>query len=79
MGIANQAETTINKFGGDIIIGYQTFAFDRLVVDIYAGLGGRYSEYKFKGQTKLKFNDFLYDYGFTGNILLVGVRLGLGF
>lgn len=73
------SETRINKFGGDIVIGYQTKAFERLIIDVYAGLGGRYADRTFTGATKKKFNEFLYDYGYTGNVLLGGIRIGFSF
>lgn len=73
------AETKINKFGGDIIIGYQTLAFDKLIVDIYAGLGSRYADRRYMGKTQRKFNKYIYDYGYTGNLLIAGIRIGFGF
>jgi hypothetical protein len=74
-----EEETEINKFGGDIVIGYQTMFMDKLVVDFYAGLGGRYADLRYRGDTHKKFNDFIYDYGFTGNVIIMGVRIGFGF
>lgn len=71
--------TEINKFGGDIIIGYQIMYDDKLAIDLYAGLGGRYADISFKGDTHRKFNDHIYDYGFTGNVIIIGIRLGFGF
>lgn len=73
------SETQINKFGGDIIIGYQTKAFERLIVDVYAGLGARYADRNYTGATQKKFNKFMYDYGFTGNVLMGGIRIGFSF
>lgn len=73
------AETDINKFGGDLIIGYQTKAFERLIFDVYAGLGVRYSDRNFRGNTQREFNKFMYDYGYTGNVLVLGIRIGFGF
>jgi hypothetical protein len=72
-------ETTIDKYGADIIIGYQTRAFDKLIFDVYAGLGGRYSDRSFKGESHRKFNETLLDYGFTGNVMVFGFRLGFNF
>ncbi len=73
------SETSINKFGGDIVIGYQTQAFERLIIDVFAGLGGRYADRDFTGLTHKKFNKFLYDYGYTGNVILGGIRIGFSF
>lgn len=73
------SETNINKFGGDIVIGYQAQAFERLIIDVYAGLGGRYADRKFTGPTQKKYNEFLYDYGYTGNVILGGIRIGFSF
>ncbi len=74
-----QGETNINKFGGDIIIGYQLQIVEKLIIDFYAGLGGRYSSRTFKGNSHKKFNDFMYDYGYTGNVVITGVRIGFSF
>lgn len=73
------AETTINKFGADIVIGYQTAVFDKLILDFYAGLGGRYSEKTYTGTQHRSFNEQMGDYGFTGNVIVLGIRLGFGF
>lgn len=73
------SETNINKFGGDIVVGYQLKAFERLIIDVYAGLGSRYADKKFTGPTQKEFNRYLYDYGYTGNVILGGVRIGFSF
>lgn len=78
-GLVNTAETNINKFGGDIVIGYQSVAFEKLVIDLYAGLGSRYSSRTYIGTMQRKFNKLMYDYGYTGNVLVAGIRIGFAF
>jgi hypothetical protein len=78
-GPVNTAETTIDKFGGDIVIGYQSVAFEKLVIDVYAGLGSRYSDRTYIGTIHRNFNKLMYDYGYTGNVLVAGIRIGFGF
>ena len=80
----NNAVTTtesaqINKFGADLIIGYQTVVSQRIIIDIYTGVGGRYSDYKYSGTTRPKYNDTYWDYGYTGNLLHLGFRIGFYF
>jgi opacity protein-like surface antigen len=69
----------INKFGADLLIGFQTTVSQRIVLDIYTGVGGRYSEYKYSGTTRPKYNDTYWDYGYTGNLMHLGFRIGIYF
>jgi hypothetical protein len=70
------SNTNINKFGADVIIGYQMLVFDQLVLDLYAGLGGRYSDRQYTGIKHESFSDSMIDYGYTGNVMILGIRLG---
>lgn len=76
---AEESETRINRYGADIVIGYQAKLYDKLIIDFYTGLGGRYSENSFTGTTHKSFNQDMFDYGFTGNVLVIGIRIGLVF
>jgi hypothetical protein len=76
---AADAETRIQKLGADIVIGYQLLAFEKMIIDLYAGLGGRYAVRSYTGTKHTAFNEWMYDYGYTGNVMLVGIRIGIGF
>ncbi|MFW6222218.1 MAG: hypothetical protein ACOC3T_01265 [Bacteroidota bacterium] len=67
----------INKLGGDIIIGISTILFDYVTLDIYAGLGVRYSLLDSDAENPRHFNDFYSDFGYTGNMMSLGLRLGV--
>lgn len=77
--ITTSENAEINKIGADLLIGFQTTVSQRIVLDIYTGLGGRYSEYKYSGNTKPKYNDTYWDYGYTGNLMHLGFRIGISF
>lgn len=69
--------TEIFKYGGDINLGVVAFLNDYIGIDIYAGLGFRYSNRKSDADNPRKFNNFFESYGFTGNIINAGVRFTL--
>ena len=77
--VTTSENTQINKFGGDFLIGYQTIVSERIVLDVYTGIGGRYSNYKYSGTTRPKYNDTYWDYGYTGNLMHLGFRIGIYF
>ena len=66
----------INKIGADLIFGYQIFEYDRFIADLYAGLGTRYS-FMNPGSVDDFFDDHFWNYNFTGNLLILGLRLGI--
>jgi hypothetical protein len=66
--------TQIFKTGGDINLGVVTFLNDYIGIDIYAGLGFRYSNRKSDADNPRKFNNFFESYGYSGNIVNLGVR-----
>ncbi len=74
-----QEHTTIQKVGGDVLIGYQFVLFSKLILDAYTGLGLNYSMREYSGIEKRSFNSDMADYGYTGSLLLAGIRLGLTF
>lgn len=68
----------INKLGFDILIGYQFLIKDIVSIDIYTGLGARYSFVDPKGGDRDNLFDGYYtSYGFTGNLIHGGLRIGL--
>jgi len=71
------AKGTINKMGADLIIGYQILIHETVSVDIYTGLGTRLSYMETDGLDADRFNTGYYGYNYTGNIMLLGFRLGV--
>lgn len=68
----------VNKFLVDAIIGYQTEIASRLYIDVYAGVGLRYSLHEQPTGSDIKYNDNVFDYGYTGTSFVGGIRLGIG-
>ncbi len=71
------AKADVFKTGLDVLLGYQIFAGDILTIDIYSGLGTRFSFMDTNGTDKDRFNSGFYGYAYTGNIMHLGLRLGV--
>jgi hypothetical protein len=69
--------TNIQKTGADINFGVVTFINEFIGIDLYAGLGFRYSHRTSDADNPRKFNDFFTNYGYTGNIINLGLRFSL--
>ena len=72
-----EAEANINKIGFDIILGYQFTGFDIATFDIYTGMAVRHSIMDNGDFSDDKFTDYPVGFNFSGNILLLGVRIGI--
>lgn len=68
---------TIQKVGGDLLIGYQFFFRNKLSVDLYTGVGTRFSELDNETGNTNRFNDNYFSYNYNGNLMHVGFRIGL--
>jgi hypothetical protein len=71
------AKGNIHKAGGDLILGYQFFIRKVVSVDLFTGLGTRFSYMDANGADTDRFNTGYYGYNYTGNILLLGLRIGV--
>jgi len=71
------ATAKIHKVGGDLIIGYQVFIREIVSLDFYTGVGIRYSNMDTNGTDMNRFNTGYYGYNYTGNIMLLGFRIGV--
>lgn len=69
----------INKVLTEAIIGFQKEIFSRMYIDLYAGVGLRYSFYDQPTGSDIKFNKNITDYGYTGTAFIGGFRIGVGF
>lgn len=72
-----ERHTNIHKTGADINFGVVTFINKFIGIDLYAGLGFRYSHRSSDADNPRKFNDFFDNYGYTGNIVNLGLRISL--
>ncbi len=70
-------EVHINKALIDAIVGYQKEITDRLFLDIFIGVGLRYSFYDQPSGSDIRFNENTFDFGYTGTAFLAGLRLGV--
>jgi hypothetical protein len=68
---------TIQKMGGDLLIGYQFFLKNKLSIDLYTGIGTRFSELDNNTGNTNRFNDNYFSYNYSGNLLHIGFRVGL--
>lgn len=71
------ATGNIHKVGGDLILGYQFFVKEIVSIDIYTGLGTRFSYMDADGADTDRFNSNYFGYNYTGNLLLLGLRIGV--
>ncbi len=72
-------KTELHKFGFDVIIGLAFLTESNLVLDLYTGMGIRNTWTKSNSDNPLLFNDHLFDYGYSGVVPLLGIRIGIVF
>lgn len=77
LGETINASAYINKYGADLLLGYQFFFKSKLSLDIYTGVGTRISNMNTNGENKNRFNSTYFGYNYNGNLLHGGVRIGL--
>lgn len=75
----NTINTTgeIQKYGGDLLIGYQFIFNNKLSLDLYTGFGTRFSQMDTEAVNKNRFNSNYFSYNYSGNLMHLGVRIGL--
>jgi hypothetical protein len=67
----------INKLGVNFTLGSQTELTDNIYLDIYAGLGMRYSLHSKEGADYKTFSNNSMGYGYSGALFVFGVRIGV--
>jgi len=72
-----EEDHSIHKIGGDVLIGYQHIFFKVLAIDIYTGLGTRLSFFNPSIGNLHKFDNFFTSFGYTGNVMQLGLRIGV--
>lgn len=71
------ATGTIQKVGGDLLIGYQFLFKNKLSIDLYTGVGTRLSEMDTNAEDADRFNTNYFSYNYNGNLMHLGFRIGL--
>jgi hypothetical protein len=71
------ATGVVQKIGGDLLIGYQFFFRNKLSLDLYTGIGTRFSEMDTDGESTNRFNTNYFSYNYNGNLMHLGFRIGL--
>ncbi len=74
----DEVKTVINRALLNIMVGKQIVRHRPLIIDYYIGVGFRYSMDK---DMKLieTYNDGWFDYGYSGSLLVAGIKLGFNF
>lgn len=66
----------IQKFGVNVVIGYQERIWKNLYADAYMGMGFRYSIFDNIERSESRFVDNLFEFGYSGSTPVVGIRFG---
>jgi hypothetical protein len=69
--------TSIDKLGPNIIIGYQKQVLDRIFIDFFCGGGMRYSIIHTSSLFPRNFDGDPFQFGYTGTVPLAGFRIGI--
>ena len=73
-----EATTNINRLLLNIVVGKKIVRFNPFIVDYYLGIGFRYSMDEDLNMIET-FNDTWFDYGYSGTVLVAGLKLGFLF
>jgi hypothetical protein len=71
----NYHNQQIERFGVNNFIGYQIPARSAFLFDVFGGYAVRYSV---ADENKPTFNSDMFSYGYSGVVLLIGIRIGFG-
>jgi len=73
-----EVNTTINRLLLNFVVGKQIVRYKPFIVDYYLGVGFRYSMDKNLDLLET-YNQSWFDYGYSGSLLVAGVKLGFNF
>ena len=65
----------IKRFGINNFIGYQIPAQNAFLFDVFGGYAIRFSS---SDENKPAFDNYMFSYGYTGFVLIMGIRIGFG-
>ena len=74
-----EVKANIHKIGFDILLGYQMMVYNVAYIDIYTGFGARKGYIENGEYSDFKFNGYPIGFNMTGNILLLGIKIGIMF
>lgn len=74
----DDVNTPINRLLLDIVVGKQIVRYKPFIIDGYLGVGFRYSVNK-DFEMIDNFNDTWFDYGYSGSLIVAGVKFGFNF
>ncbi|MDO8896344.1 MAG: hypothetical protein Q7V19_01745 [Bacteroidales bacterium] len=69
--------TYIHRIGLDVIIGVFSPAINDIVFDVYTGIGLRHAFQTTDATKAQNFNDSFVDFGYSGSIFILGLRIGI--
>lgn len=67
----------IHSINARAVLGLQTLLMPGMMIDVYAGVGLKYSIHDQPEGTYLKYNESTIDYGYTGTMFIGGFRIGV--
>lgn len=69
--------THIHRIGLDVIIGIFSPVVNDFVFDVYTGIGLRHAFQTTDAVKARKFDDSIVDFGYSGSIFILGLRIGI--
>lgn len=70
-----EVKTAINRMLLNVMVGKQVVRYKPFIIDYYLGVGFRYSMDKDFKMIE-NFNDTWFDYGYSGTLIVAGIKLG---
>lgn len=74
----DEVDTPISRLLLNIVVGKQIVGYKPFIIDAYLGVGFRYSVTK-DFEMIDTFNDSWFDYGYSGSLIVAGVKFGFNF
>ncbi|MDP2423070.1 MAG: hypothetical protein U1C46_03005 [Bacteroidales bacterium] len=71
-------DVQIHSLSARGVAGWQFFIQEQMAVDVYFGFGLRFSSHQRPQGSFVTYNSSAFDYGYTGTLVVGGLRFGLG-
>ncbi|MEG1762598.1 MAG: hypothetical protein RR190_02650 [Bacteroidales bacterium] len=78
----SQTHTQIEKYGIDLMLSVRKMLGENFFFDFYIGYGNRWTSKNIENaslKSDGKYDDFMFDYGYSGPIFDIGINIGLAF
>jgi hypothetical protein len=79
IGSDKEKHTGVHKFGPDLAIGLEMEPIERFIIDMYAGVGARYSFVAYGDKEFINTHSSIFDIGYTGIVPLIVLKVGVVF